>query len=69
MEKGDPMADLAMCQNKECPKRAECYRYRAIPNEKWQSYQDFNHGVDGCEYFWEVGNRTNVLSLEEIEDQ
>lgn len=32
------MPDMAMCSGGECPKKDECYRYRAIPNEFRQSY-------------------------------
>lgn len=33
--------DIAMCANHNCPARAVCYRYRAIPNELRQSWMEF----------------------------
>lgn len=48
------MPDISMCRNKECPERMFCYRYRAIPNERWQSYAEFKYGENGCEDFWPI---------------
>jgi hypothetical protein len=31
---------ICMCQNKDCPRSQECYRFKAIPSE-WQSYALF----------------------------
>jgi hypothetical protein len=36
------MADISMCINEFCPIKHQCYRYKAVPNEFWQSYGDFN---------------------------
>ena len=35
------MADITMCQNRECRFADNCYRFCAEPNEKWQSYADY----------------------------
>ena len=41
-----------MCQNKACPCRMECYRYRAIPHPTWQAYAAFVPAEPGvCKYF------------------
>jgi hypothetical protein len=32
------MADITMCQDKECTLAATCYRFTATPNEWRQSY-------------------------------
>ena len=46
------MADITMCQNKACPCRMECYRYRAIPHPTWQAYAAFVPAEPGvCKYF------------------
>lgn len=34
------MPDITMCANVDCPKRGECYRFRATPSER-QSYSNF----------------------------
>lgn len=48
------MADIAMCTNILCEKRATCYRYMAQPSDV-QSYCEFNDGQkDGCGYYWEL---------------
>lgn len=49
------MPDLSMCDDKECPKRKECYRYMAIPNEYRQSYfADSPRKGDGCDEFIKI---------------
>jgi len=34
------MADISMCQHKDCPKAKECYRLNAKASQ-YQSYMDF----------------------------
>lgn len=49
------MADITMCEGKNCPLKSICYRYTAKPNEYWQAY--FNEGPykDGkCEQLMEI---------------
>lgn len=57
------MPDITMCSNVNCPVREQCYRYRAKPDEHWQSYSDFEPetGADRdwnfvvkCEHFWDA---------------
>lgn len=38
------MPDIAMCQNEECPRKTECYRYMATPNQLRQAYSEFKCG-------------------------
>ena len=63
------MPDITMCANKTCIQKTTCYRYRAIPSGHRQSW--FNPGPisfgDDCEYFLDVGNRTDLRTLEKIE--
>ena len=58
------MPDLAMCHNKECPRRADCYRYRAIADDIWQTYFSPNH--ETCTDFMAIGGR-RVMPVEEVE--
>jgi len=51
------MNDIAMCQNHECPKRIECYRYCAKPNE-FQYYSQFDHKDGKCDYFYPIFRTT-----------
>lgn len=32
------MTDITMCRNEDCELRNECFRFRAEPNQYWQSY-------------------------------
>lgn len=32
------MADIMMCNNKECKLKLDCYRYLALPDKRSQSY-------------------------------
>lgn len=48
------MADITMCQDKECPKRNECYRFTAKVNQWRQSYfidKVRELGKSKCKYF------------------
>ncbi len=35
------MPDITMCNTRDCPKKECCYRYKAKPDEVWQSWSDF----------------------------
>ena len=48
------MPDISMCMNHKCPHKAQCYRYRAIPDKDWQSYCDYHPNEHGCDYFWDI---------------
>jgi hypothetical protein len=43
------MPDIAMCENNNCPRRAECYRFSAKPSEYRQAY--IAPEPDGCAFF------------------
>lgn len=48
------MADISMCEGKDCPIKQECYRYTAPVNEYRQAYfvyVPYDHAYKGCEYF------------------
>ena len=32
------MADIAMCNGKDCPHKESCYRHTAKPNPVWQDH-------------------------------
>ena len=41
--------DITMCSNDQCPDRNICYRYTSIPDDKYQSYSNFEFNHDsGC---------------------
>lgn len=51
------MPDIAMCEDKECPRKETCYRFKAKPCE-YQTY--FLHSPrehDKCDYYWEMQTR------------
>ena len=46
------MADIAMCQNDDCPMREKCYRYMAKSSGNGQSYALYEPDENGrCEDF------------------
>jgi len=53
---GVDMADISKCENKKCPLKEKCKRWR-IPASKYQSYTDFKftylNGKASCPDFWE----------------
>ena len=43
------VGDIALCANKKCERRHECFRYMAAPNRKWQTYSLFDEKeTEGC---------------------
>lgn len=59
------MVDLTMCCNYDCPLKAKCYRYRAVPDGDWQSFALYHYDTVAklsnpakyettCEFYWEV---------------
>lgn len=54
------MADITMCQDKQCPRKAECYRYTANPNPYRQSYFCTSplQENEECEYFTPNGKES-----------
>lgn len=47
------MADITMCKGEHCPKKSECYRYKAKANPYRQAYFadiPYSHVSDSCEY-------------------
>lgn len=49
------MADITMCQRKNCPLNHKCKRFIAIPNEYWQSYfEPKNQPNERCKYYLEA---------------
>lgn len=62
------MPDLTMCSNAECPLRGACYRFRAVPNPRHQSYSLFQpNDHNACDYFEEIDGR-EVLGVWESEN-
>lgn len=65
------MPDIQMCPGHNpdktpCPLRDKCYRYRATPNETWQSF-GFGEYADGkCRLFYPIerGHRLAPLPKE-----
>lgn len=51
------MADISMCEDRQCPAKDYCYRFTAHPSPMWQSYGVFNRedDADNCDMFWPNG--------------
>jgi hypothetical protein len=58
--------DIMMCEGGSCPRRAQCYRHRAIPTPRRQAYfASPPLETDGsCEHFAElrIGDRLAEVS-------
>ena len=53
------MADISMCQNKECPSKETCYRFTAVVSQYGQSYAKFSQDENGyCEGFTHNGKES-----------
>ena len=59
------MPDIAMCTGESCPKRVACYRHRAVPMPRLQSYFATPPvRPDGtCDYFTELMKNDPVTEI------
>lgn len=52
------MADITKCDGHECPRKEECYRYKALPTVGgWQAFfvaSPLNPETKECEMFYEL---------------
>ena len=55
------MPDITMCvgekDEKDCPLKETCYRYKAKPSEFWQSYfmePPYNELEEKCYHYWKT---------------
>jgi len=55
LPEGGIVPDVTLCLEHNCPRREQCYRYTAKPDDRWQSY--FTEKPCGdymtCEEFWD----------------
>lgn len=51
------MADIAKCEDHQCPSKKICHRFTAPASEYLQSYGKFNREEDAynCDMFWNNG--------------
>lgn len=74
------MPDITMCCNYDCPLKAKCYRYRAIPDQDRQSFAlykpterkfgQYDKKILDCEYFWGIEiAKDKVLSVEVVDNR
>lgn len=57
------MADITMCNNKTCPLRSTCYRFKATASKHRQSYATFTYRGAGCIEYWPMGTNTSIREL------
>lgn len=63
------MPDIAMCRDSDCPQRAVCYRYRAVPSEFSQSFfMSSPRESGGCPAYVEIWpTQTRLVPVEEVD--
>lgn len=59
------MPDITMCEGGSCPKRDQCYRFRAVPSEYRQSYfqQPPWDRWHRCDHFWQIQPGDRLVPL------
>ena len=62
------MSDYSACSNSSCPSRANCYRYRLVWHEFWQSVASYklDPATGSCPALLSIEHR-RVVSLEEAD--
>jgi len=63
------MADIAMCNRRDCAKKNTCYRYLAFPDE-YQSYIviDKVNLDDGCDEYWRCRDKKELQLLNRLNE-
>lgn len=60
------MPDISMCANQVCPKRADCFRYLAVPSDFRQPYRNFEWAK--CDQHWPLEEATGrIRTVEEVD--
>lgn len=65
------MPDITMCNGNGCPKKDSCYRFKAKPNELWQSYfMTAPYKDNDCNNYWpmEDNNKLKPCQAHDKED-
>jgi hypothetical protein len=57
------MPDISMCDNKSCPLKENCYRFKAVPNPNRQSYMEFKHKDGKCLDFYQVQKGHRIITI------
>lgn len=47
------MPDITMCKDQDCPKKDNCYRFTATPDELQIYYVNSPWFNNQCEFFWD----------------
>jgi hypothetical protein len=66
------MADIAMCQDKKCPMKHDCYRFTAPWNPFRQTVLSESPREEGkfyCNEFWDNTGRTLDVKFREYEKE
>lgn len=61
------MADISMCNRRDCGKKNTCFRYLAFPDE-YQSYImiDKIDIEDGCDMYWRCRNSKELAIMNKL---
>ena len=63
----EKMPDITMCPGTDCPAKESCYRFKAKPDEHWQSYFMKAPIKDGkCDMYWGENAENIWNQLKEI---
>lgn len=56
------MSDITKCEGYDCPKKENCWRYKAPDSPYRQAYFAENPQKDGdCEHYWPMIERKNDI--------
>lgn len=47
------MADITACQDEECSKRFNCYRFTCVWSDYQSVFMDSPRREEECEYYWD----------------
>jgi len=66
------MPDISMCSGIGCKLRFGCYRFKAIPNEPYQSYfpelpVENKGDISTCGYFWPTDEFKATMNDREVD--
>ncbi len=64
------MPDIAMCPGDGCPRKLDCYRHRAVPTPRRQTYfvKPPARADGSCDYFFAIMRGDLIATVPEVKD-
>lgn len=63
------MPDICMCPGGDCPRKKDCFRYRATPDIPQSYFMDPPYSQEECEYFEDINPYDRIRAWNDCLDK